>query len=185
MESVFYDSQEGFLPNKKNLQPYPVIVMELVGGGELFDRIQQRLASQKVSDYRDEYKQLIQLFQTTKQKAENLALQSGAGSRNKLISANQRLDQSTLTLENSRQIIAQTEGIGNAIVTDLESQKEQLKHATSNAQEIKQFTFDAKGILRSMGRRAIIHNLCMMFTILILFGVICVIIYYGFIRNKK
>lgn len=147
--------------------------------------VDKKTASQKVSDYRDEYKQLIQLFQTTKQKAETLALQSGASSRNKLITANQRLDQSTLTLENSRQIIAQTEGIGNTIITDLESQKEQLKHASSNAQEIKQFTFDAKVVLRTMGRRAIIHDLCMMITILVLFGIICVIIYYGFVEKKK
>ena len=145
----------------------------------------KKTASQKVTEYRDEYKQLIQLYQTTKQKAETLALQSGASSRNKLITANQRLDQSTLTLENSRQIIAQTEGIGSGIITDLEGQREQLKNATSNTQEIKQFTFDAKNVLISMGRRAIVHNICMMLTILILFGIICVIIYYGFVAKKK
>lgn len=145
----------------------------------------KKTASQKVADYRDEYKTLVQTFQKTKQNAESLALKSGTTARNKLISANQRLDQSTATLENSRQIIAQTENIGSGIIDDLENQKAQLTQASSNTQEIKQFTFDAKLVLRTMGRRAIIHNLCMMFTIVILFGIICVIIYYGFIEKKK
>jgi vesicle transport through interaction with t-SNAREs 1 len=145
----------------------------------------KKTASQKVADYRDEYKSLLQTFQVTKQNAESVALKSGTVARNKLLSANQRLDQSTATLENSRQIIAQTEAVGSNIIEDLESQKEQLKHAISNTSEIKQFTSDAKLVLRSMGRRAVIHNLCMMFTILVLFGIICVIIYYGFIEKKK
>jgi vesicle transport through interaction with t-SNAREs 1 len=145
----------------------------------------KKTASQKVSDYRDEYKSLLQTFQKTKQNAESLALKSGSTARTKLMSANQRLDQSTATLESSRQLIAQTENIGSGIIGDLESQSEQLKHASSNTQEIKQFTFDAKLVLRSMGRRAVIHNLCMMFTILVLFGIICVIIYYGFVEKKK
>lgn len=150
----------------------------LIGGDK-------KVASQKVVDYRDEYKQLVQTFEVTKGKAERLALQNGSASRNKLISANQRLDQSTATLEKSRILLAETEAIGNNIIVDLESQKDSLKQANSNVQETKQYTVDAKGILTTMGRRAVIHNIIMTFIIIILFGVICVIAYYGFIEKKK
>jgi hypothetical protein len=145
----------------------------------------KKSASEKVTDYREEYTQLIRTFQNTKQKAESDALKSGPAARTKLVSANQRLDQSTALLENSRMLIAQTEETGNVIMTDLGTQKETLRSAQSKVQETKQFTIDAKGVLQLMGRRAIMHNLLMMFIILVLFGVICVIIYYGFIEDKK
>jgi vesicle transport through interaction with t-SNAREs 1 len=145
----------------------------------------KKSASQKVVEYRDEYKQLLQTYEVTKAKAERLALQNGSAARNKLISANQRLDESTATLEKSRIILAETEAIGNGIIVDLESQKESLKAANSNVKETKQYTVDAKVILTTMGRRAVIHNTIMAFIILILFGVICVIGYYGFVEKKK
>lgn len=145
----------------------------------------KKSASQKVMDYREEYKQLVQSYETSKAKAEKLALQNGSTARNKLISANQRLDQSTATLESSRILLAETEAIGNNIIVDLESQKESLKTANSNVQETKQFTVDAKGILTMMGRRAVIHNVIMILIIILLFAVICVIAYYGFVDKKK
>lgn len=148
---------------------------------------EKKIVSQKVIEYRDEFKLLTQTYETTRQKAESIALKSGSSARNKLISANQRLDQSTATLENSRLLIAQTEAIGGTIISDLENQKESLKSAQANVQETKQYTVDAKGILKTMGRRAVIHNVLMMFIIIVLFGVICVIGYYGFVakKNKK
>jgi serine/threonine protein kinase len=41
---VFEDSEDGIIENKnwRYLYPFPVIVMELIRGGELFDRIHQR-----------------------------------------------------------------------------------------------------------------------------------------------
>mmetsp|Transcript_9758 Transcript_9758/g.14714 ORF Transcript_9758/g.14714 Transcript_9758/m.14714 type:complete len:440 (+) Transcript_9758:79-1398(+) len=53
IESIFYDLPEGFLPNKnpKFLQSYPVIVMEAVGGGDLFMRIKNRVENkEKISE---------------------------------------------------------------------------------------------------------------------------------------
>ena len=145
----------------------------------------KKSASEKVADYRAEYTQLTKSFQNTKQQAESVALKGGSAARSRLVTANQRLDQSTAMLENSRMLIAQTEETGNVIMSDLGQQKETLQGAQSKVQETKQFTIDAKGVLQLMGRRAIIHNLLMMFIILVLFGVICVIIYYGFIEDDK
>jgi len=38
-EGLFMDSKEGYVPNRIYDQPYPVIVMEALEGGDLFDRI--------------------------------------------------------------------------------------------------------------------------------------------------
>ena len=124
-----------------------------------------------------EYKQLLQQFQQSKHQAEGDALKNGPVARTKLISANQRLDQSTATLENSRMLIAQSEQTGNVIIEDLSSQKQNLQGAQSKVQETHQFTQDAKGILQTMFRRAIMHNVIMAIIIFVLFGVICIIAY--------
>ena len=42
LEGVFEDTVSGLVQNKRYLQAYPVIVMEMVEGGDLFDRIAQR-----------------------------------------------------------------------------------------------------------------------------------------------
>lgn len=88
--------------------------------------IDKKNSQQKVNDYKDEMKQIYKRYETSKFNAESLALKSNPGSRTKLLTANQRLDESTRTLEQSRMIIGQTESIGNNIITDLESQREIL-----------------------------------------------------------
>jgi serine/threonine protein kinase len=42
LEGVFLDTVNGMLPGKKHKGSFPVIVMEMVEGGELFDRINNR-----------------------------------------------------------------------------------------------------------------------------------------------
>ena len=145
----------------------------------------KKTAGQKVADFREEYRQILENFRSTKSKAESIALKSGSGARDKLITANQRLDHSTATLEQSRMLVAQTETIGNNIAQDLSKQKETIISAKSKVQETKQFTTDAKGILRMMGRRNVYHKIILFIIILILFGAICVTFYYGFIKSKK
>lgn len=146
---------------------------------------EKRSAQQKVSDYKDEFRQLNQNFQDSKFKAEALALKQGSTARSKLLTANQRIDESTASLEQSRMLIAQTEGIGNKIITDLESQKETLTDAKEKVQETKEFTVDANRILKMMGNRAIMHKVAVMLTILVLFAAICAILYYGFIGKNN
>lgn len=50
MESLFYDTPEGFVDGKNRLylQSYPVIVMEMVTGGELFHRIKYQVDNNKI-----------------------------------------------------------------------------------------------------------------------------------------
>jgi hypothetical protein len=56
--------------------------------------------------------------------------------------------------------------------------------AKGKVQETKQFTTDARGILRMMGRRNVYHKLIMITIILVLFGAIDCTFYYGIIENK-
>ena len=128
---------------------------------------------------------MLQQYKQTKHKAESDALKNGPAARMKLVSANQRLDQSTATLENSRMLVAQSEATGEVIMQDLSSQKESLKGAQDKVQETQQFTQDAKGVLQVMFRRAIMHNVIMSVIILVLFGIICIIAYYGLIDNNN
>ncbi len=146
--------------------------------------VEKRSAQQKVTDYRDEYRLMLQKYQTGKFNAEALALKGGPSARTKLLTANQKLDQSTATLEQSRMILNQTEQIGNTIISDLESQKETLVRAQDKVTETRQFTMDAKKVLQIMGNRAVMHKCCVMFTIVVLLGVIGVIAYYGFIKSR-
>lgn len=143
----------------------------------------KRNSQQKVADYRAELKTLQSNFLNTKFKAESLALKGGANARAKLLNANQKLDSATATLEQSRNILYRTEAIGDTIITDLEGQKEMLVDARDKVKETKQFTLDAKGILRMMGNRALMHKACVMLTIVLLFGAIIGIGYYGIIAK--
>ena len=67
----------------------------------------------------------------------------------------------------------------------MESQKEVLLSAHGKVNETRQFTRDAQKILRMMGTRAVMHKLCMIFTILVLAAMIGVVAYYGFIDKKN
>ncbi len=150
----------------------------------------KRSAQEKVQDYRSEYREMLQNFKTTKYNAEALALRGGASaSRTKLLNANQKLDSSTATLEASRTLVAQTEKIGTAILTDMESQREILMDADDKVHETRGFTMEAKRVLKMMGNRALMHKICVYAWIIFLFAAICCIIYFGFIskdvKNSK
>lgn len=138
-------------------------------------------SQQKLNDYKAEHKNLTTNFQKAKYQAESLALKGGPNARSKLQNANQKLDSSTATLEQTRNILYQTEQIGDAVITDLESQKEKLVDARDKVKETKRFTVDAKQILRMMGNRALMHKACVMLTIVLLFGAIIGIGYYGIV----
>ena len=144
-----------------------------------------RAMNSKIGDYKKELNDLNDDFKRVKAEAEQKALLSGSSTRAKLTSNNEKLDNSTRTLENSRMLVAQTQEVGGVILTDLESQREQLDDAHDKVKDTKQYTVDAKGVLRSMYTRAIVHKVLVYFTIVVLFGVIIVIIYFGFIKKSS
>lgn len=144
----------------------------------------KKYAQQKVNEYREEYRQTLLHYQNTKFNAEAQALKGGPGARQKLLTSNQKLDNSTAMLEQSRQLVANSEQIGNSIITDMERQKETLKEAQGKVQDTRQITLDARKILKAMGNRAVMHKCCVFFTIIVLLIVIIVIAWYGFIQQE-
>jgi vesicle transport through interaction with t-SNAREs protein 1 len=145
----------------------------------------KKTAGAKVAEYREEYRQIAENFKAARAKAEAAALKSSNGAREKLLNANQTLDRSTAALEQSRMLVAQTEGIGNTITSDLESQREMLQSAKTKVQETKQFTYSAKGILQVMSRRNVYHKIILIVIILALFAGIITILYFGFIKKQQ
>ena len=65
----------------------------------------------------------------------------------------------------------------------MESQKETLMSAHDKVTETRMFTSDAKKILRTMGTRAVMQKVCVVFTIIVLAGIIGIIAYYGFAKK--
>jgi serine/threonine protein kinase len=47
LESIIYDSEEGFMADKIHKKSYPIIVMEIVSGGNLSDRMISRVKDSK------------------------------------------------------------------------------------------------------------------------------------------
>ena len=144
--------------------------------------VEKNNISVKLNEYKEEFKLLNQNFLRTKDEAESLAIKNGSASKAKLISANQKLDNSTATLEQSRQIIAQTDMLGNVIINDMENQKETLIGASAKVDETIGFTANAKTLLITMGNRAIRQTFCVGTVIMILAGLIGVVIYFAFIE---
>ena len=137
----------------------------------------------KLTEFKNELNTLHANYNKVKMDAEQTALKTGSTARAKMTVSNVKLDQSTKTLESSRMLVAQTEGIGSTIMSDLEGQREQLTDAQGKVEETKQYTVDAKQVLKDMHRRAIIHKVLVYVIIFILFGVIICEIYFGFIKK--
>lgn len=154
-----------------------------------FERVpsaEKQKAREKIKDSKEEYDRIEKTYKESQFKAEALALKGGGvNTRAKLQSLNSKLDQSTAMLESSRMMVAQTEDIGNTILTDLENQKDTLIGAQAKVTQTKEYTVEAKGILNSMGKRACMQKVCLFMTIIVLAAAIGVILYFGFINNKN
>ena len=146
----------------------------------------KKSVAEKISGYKDELQELIKSFANVRHEAELKALKKDSSARTRhLLSANQKLDNSTSLLERSRMMIAQTELVGNNITADLESQKETLIGAQAKVYETKEITDDARGVLTSMGNRALYHKCCVLFVIVFLAAMIGIVLYFGFVQKKQ
>jgi hypothetical protein len=127
--------------------------------------------------HKEEYSNLMNQYQTARSNAESQVLKANTKNTNNN-STNNKLKQSTAMLEESRRILADTEDTGGIILNDMESQREIIVDAQRNVQETRGFTTNAKRVLRNMGNRAVMHQICVFVTILILLGVIIGLGYY-------
>jgi vesicle transport through interaction with t-SNAREs protein 1 len=146
--------------------------------------IAKRSTQQKVNDYKEELKDLHRQFWDAKAKKESAFLRGDSGhSRNKLLTTNEKLDQSTATLEQTRIILAQTDNIGTSIILDLENQKEKITASKETVKETKDFTLEAKRVLKMISRKAIYHKIGVGVLIIVLLGAIIGVGYEGFYKK--
>jgi vesicle transport through interaction with t-SNAREs protein 1 len=148
--------------------------------------VEKRSTQQKVNDYKEEFRILKNQYQETKTRTEQ-ALRRGNNTgnvRSKLLTTNEKLDQSTATLEQTRVILAQTDNIGTTIISDLEDQKEKIVTSKEKVKETKSFTLEARRVLKVMSRRAINHKIGVGVLIIVLFGAIIGVFYEGFMKKK-
>ena len=83
----------------------------------------KRKLTEKLSDYKTEFRETNQMFTKAKFEAEWLHEEGATGAR-QLLNANSKLDKSTATLQQSRLLVDETEKIGSATLSDLENQRE-------------------------------------------------------------
>ena len=143
-------------------------------------------SQQKLDGYADEYKDARKVFEELKLATQAAARKNeySSASRRALIAANERLDRSTSSLQQSKNIVVETEIIGNQIVSDLEDQREKLIGAGENVHETKGYTFNARKLLNLMTNRAFMHKVFLLIISSLLPLIIWMLIYYGILRKK-
>jgi vesicle transport through interaction with t-SNAREs protein 1 len=142
----------------------------------------KRNLTEKLSDYKTEFREINQKFTKAKFEAESVALKKGAtGKRGQLVNRNAKLDNSTSTLMQSRALVEETEKVGSATLSDLENQREVLMDASGKVDQTRTYAEDARHILKQMANRAFWNKFCVYIWILILFAAIITIVYFGFL----
>jgi hypothetical protein len=103
----------------------------------------------------------------------------------KLVSTMSSLNTTTNTLQQTQQLCNETEIIGQATLSQLGGQREQLLNANKHVRETTGITGQARMVLRQMGRRAFCHKMCLYATIAALLLANCTVLYYGFFHHGK
>ena len=143
---------------------------------------EKRKLTEKLSDFKTEFRDNNQKFTKAKFEAESIALKKGAtGTRGRLLNVNSKLDKSTATLKQSRALVDETEKIGASTLSDLENQREILIDASGKVKETRTHAEEARQILKRMANRAFWNKFCVYIWIVILFAAIVAIIYFGFL----
>ena len=143
-------------------------------------------SQKKLEGYADEYKQARQISEELKIASQTAARKNGynTATRIALMAANERLDMSTSSLQQSKNVVFETEMIGDQIVSDLEDQREKLIGAGGHVQETRRSTLDARKVLSLMSYRALTHRFFLSFISVLLLILIWMLIYYGILRKK-
>lgn len=143
-------------------------------------------SQRKLEGYADEYKQACKISEELKIASQTAARKNGydTATRRALMAANERLDISTSSLQQSKNVVFETEMIGNQIVSELEDQREKLIGAGGSVQETRRSTLDARKVLNLISYRALTHRFFLSFISLLLLTLIWMLVYYGILRKK-
>jgi vesicle transport through interaction with t-SNAREs protein 1 len=147
----------------------------------------RKFNQQKLDGYGEEFKHVLNTFETVRLAAETATRRNTIDSENRklLMNRNEYLDKSTKNIQSSNVIVSETEQIGTGIISDLQSQKEGLLYAQENVQGTTQITLQARSFLKLMMNRALMQKVFLLALIILLFIIIWMLIYYGLIMKKK
>jgi vesicle transport through interaction with t-SNAREs protein 1 len=81
-------------------------------------------------------------------------------------------------------VVAETETIGENIMTNMNTQRGQLEKAAGNVSETRRATDKAKKILKGMAWRAVTNKIILWLVILFLLVGIGLVVYFDFVKAK-
>ena len=149
---------------------------------------EKKNASIKIMEYKEEFRNITIHFTKAKDLVESSYLMSSAKAidadkvKFKETRGNRAILNATNSLEQSRQIVSETEEIGTNIISGMRNQREQLIVAADNVSDTRNVTQTAKSVLSKMGNKAFLHKLSLIGIIIILACLITLVVYNGFIR---
>lgn len=89
----------------------------------------------------------------------------------------------TEQLQDARRVVGETEYIGEGIMGQMESQREQLLRAHGQVEEANWFTRSARQVLNNMHYRNVRHKMCLIAIIVFLIGLIILVFWQGVMRR--
>jgi len=106
-------------------------------------------------------------------------------SRERLITANDRLEKVDYEIDNANRVALETVDVGIGILTDLDTQTDKMKKMRVDMSEIEDNLDKAKRIMKSMARRAWQNKLILAVIALVLVAAIALIIYVRWFAGKS
>ncbi|CAB1116051.1 unnamed protein product [Ectocarpus sp. CCAP 1310/34] len=91
---------------------------------------------------------------------------------------------SRLSLQDSRRVLEETEGIGRGVMGDLESQRESLLRSRASVRDTGAAAGQARRLLGSISRRELRHRLCLYAVIALLSAAIVFVLYLKIRRRS-
>ncbi|KAJ5067058.1 vesicle transport v-snare 13 [Anaeramoeba ignava] len=154
-------------------------------------------ASKKLRKYKNQY----QNFQTELRKAYEMSSYSqdrndlfdgrsdyqvqNLDQRQKLLQAQNTLDNSSQRLQNAHKTALQSEQIGTEILADLHQQGDTLRGAHKKLQRAEENVDKGGNIISRMFRRAVTNKIILIIIIIVLLGIIAMIVYFTRFYKKK
>ncbi|TDH68049.1 hypothetical protein CCR75_006426 [Bremia lactucae] len=143
----------------------------------------------KVNLYREELQGLIRDIERAQLMAKEGSAVSSKNSQashyERLTKSTDRLTQSSMKLEDTHRIVAETEEVGIAVLDTLASQRERLLESHDKVRETGAMLTEARRLLQRMTRRILTNTIVLYTTIFILGVAICYVLYADFIRTSR
>ena len=156
----------------------------LAGLAVVYER--DKLFQQKILNYKEKLIGFHNLSNKIKLEISKRSLtNTNNSSSTRLIENNKTVDNCTNMLEQSRQILFETEKVGGVALSDLSHQKERLLSGQEHVRETKNVSTQVRAILRRMVYKAYMQKVIVISVALILLAAILLVSYYGLVRKWK